>query len=218
MTFSLVARDGETGDVGAAVATGGPCVGGYVLHLRPGVGALATQGYSTSTLYGPRGLDLLAGGAGAGRTVDELIADDRGRDYRQLIVLDAAGTTAGWTGPANVAEMAHVCEDGLALAGNWLTSAGLLEAMRTAYLAAAGTFVERLLAALAASREGGGDQRGVWSAAVRVASLERAPLDLRVDYDADPVAKLFELYAHVRDPEFQAFLRRIPTPAAPERH
>ncbi|MEJ2479980.1 MAG: DUF1028 domain-containing protein [Acidihalobacter sp.] len=218
MTFSLIARDPATGDLGAAVATGGPCVGGYVLHLQPGVGAIATQGYRTNMLYGPGGLRLLEGGADARETVDEVIGRDRGRDYRQLIVLDRGGGTAGWTGAFNTDEKLHLCEPDLALAGNLLHSTELLYAMREAFLASRGPLVERLLKALTVSRELGGDSRGEWSAAARVVSMDRAPLDLRVDFDADPVARLFEVYEHVQAADFQTFLRGIPVPSAPDRY
>ncbi|MEJ2654831.1 MAG: DUF1028 domain-containing protein [Acidihalobacter sp.] len=218
MTFSLIARDPATGDLGAAVATGGPCVGGYVLHLQPGVGAIATQGYRTNTLYGTRGLRLLEEGAEAQQAVTELTGHDSGRAYRQLIVLDSRGGTAGWTGDSNTDDKLHVCENDLALAGNLLHSTALLPAMRETFLASHGLLIERLLKALAVSRELGGDSRGEWSAAARVVSMDRAPVDLRVDSDADPVARLFEIYEHVLAADFQTFLRGIPVPNAPERH
>lgn len=218
MTFSLVARDTQTGDLGAAVATGGPCVGGYVLHLQPGAGAIATQGARTNTLYGRVGLRLLESGAGAEQAVDELTAGDRGRGYRQLIVLDRHGGTAGWTGESNEDSKLHLCEPDLALAGNLLQSTRLLEAMRETFLTARGPLVERLLDALAVSRRMGGDRRGEWSAAVRTVSMDRAPLDLRVDYDADPVGRLFDVYDHALATDFQAFLGSIPVPNAPERY
>lgn len=218
MTFSLIARDPATGDLGAAVATGGPCVGGYVLHLQPGVGAIATQGYRTNMLYGTHGLRLLEEGADARDTVAEVTGRDRGRDYRQLIVLDSRGGTAGWTGTSNTDDKLHLCESDLALAGNLLRSTELLPAMREAFLASRGPLIERLLKALAVSRELGGDSRGEWSAAARVVSMDRAPLDLRVDSDADPVTRLFEVYEHVLAGDFQTFLHGIPVPNAPERY
>jgi uncharacterized Ntn-hydrolase superfamily protein len=218
MTFSLIARDPATGDLGAAVATGGPCVGGYVLHLQPGVGAIATQGYRTNMFYGTRGLRRLEEGVTAQEVVTEVTVGDAGRDYRQLIVLDSHGRSAGWTGVSNTDEKLHLCETGLALAGNLLHSTELLQAMRETFLASRGPLIERLLKTLAVSRELGGDSRGEWSAAARVVSMDRAPLDLRVDSDADPVARLFEVYEHVLSADFQTFLSGIPVPNAPERY
>lgn len=218
MTYSLLARDPATGAIGGAVATGAPAVGGFVLHLAPGSGAIATQGYSTNTLYGSHGLRLLAAGESPAAVVATLTGADVGRAYRQLIVLDAAGASSGWTGAANIDAKAHRCEPELAIAGNWIESIGLLEAVRAAFLGTRGPLVERLLQALAASREAGSDKRGLQSAAVRVVATDRPPLDLRVDYAADPVTRLFEVYRHTLDPDFQAFLRRLPTPAAPDRH
>ncbi|APZ41799.1 DUF1028 domain-containing protein [Acidihalobacter ferrooxydans] len=217
MTFSLIARDPQTGDFGAAVATGGPCAGGYVLHAMPGVGAIATQGLYTNTLYGPHGLRMLEAGAAADAVVAALTARDGGSAYRQLIVLDREGRSAGWTGAHNVGAMAHECATDLALAGNYLHSAALIPAMRDAFRTHTGSLVERLLAALAASRAVGGDSRGEWSAAVRVVSMDRAPLDLRVDYDAAPITRLHEIHTQVQQADFQRFLRSIPVPNAPDR-
>lgn len=218
MTYSLIVRDPETGALGGAVATGTPAVGGFVLHLAPGVGAIATQGYSTNTLYGSDGLRLLAGGASAAAVVERVTARDAGRDFRQLIVLDDSGASSGWTGPANVDAKAHRCETDLAVAGNWIESTELLDALGETYLASRGALAERLLRALAVSRRAGSDKRGLQSAALRVVALDRPPLDLRVDFDPDPLSRLAEVYRATRTAEFQAFLQRLPTPADPGRH
>mgnify|MGYP000906405787 CR=1 FL=1 len=94
MTFSIVARDNETGALGVATATGGPVVGSLVPHAAAGVGAIATQGY-TNPLYGYDGLDLLGEGGDARAVVESLITRDAGRDKRQIIVIDAQGGTGG---------------------------------------------------------------------------------------------------------------------------
>jgi uncharacterized Ntn-hydrolase superfamily protein len=219
MTFSLLARDPQTGEIGAAVATGTPVVGGFVLHPRPGAGALATQGYSTNTLYGPQGLTFLETGVPAGEVCRRLTEADEGREWRQLIVIDEAGRTAGWTGARNVGPMLHLDEPDLVVAGNWIASAEVVHETRRAYLDARDRpMMERLLAALAAGVDTGGDSRGTRSAAASVVSRHRAPLGLRVDLDDAPVARLRDIHRATQERDFLAFLERIPTLDDPMRY
>ncbi len=218
MTYSVIARDPETGALGGAVATGAPAVGGFVLHMAAGIGAIATQGYSTNTLYGSDGLQRLASGSSPAVVVEQLTARDVGRDFRQLIVMDNSGGCSGWTGAANIEAKAHHCQPDLAVAGNWIESTGLLDALCETYLSSRGPLVERLLQTLAVSRRAGSDKRDLQSAALRVVTMDRPPLDLRVDVDPDPVTRLLEVYQATQTPDFQAFLRRLPTPADPGRH
>lgn len=218
MTFSILARDAETGEIGAAVATGTPAVGGFVLHALPGVGALATQGYSTNTLYGPRGLRLLEDGLPASEVCRRLTFEDAGRDWRQLLVIDAQGRTGGWTGEKNVAPMQHHSAPDLAVAGNWLGAEKVVPAMRAAYLAhRAEPMMPRLFAALEAGEAAGSDSRGVQSAAALVIATDRPPISLRVDLDAQPIARLREIHAATGDPDFRAFLDRLPRLSDPAR-
>ena len=97
MTYCIVATDEINNAMGGAVATGGPCVGGYVLHASPGVGFIATQGFSTNTLYGSKGLKLLEKKIGAAEVCRKLIEEDVGREFRQLVVLDRSANTQAWT-------------------------------------------------------------------------------------------------------------------------
>lgn len=218
MTFSILARDAGTGEIGAAVATGTPVVGGFVLHALPGAGALATQGYSTNTLYGPRGLRLLEDGIPASEVCRRLTFEDEGRDWRQLIVIDAQGRTGGWTGEKNVTPMQHDCASDIAVAGNWLGSERVIPAMRAAYLAYCDEpMMLRLFAALEAGEAAGSDSRGAQSAAAAVIARDHPPLSLRVDLDTRPVARLREIYAATRDPDFQAFFGRLPRLSDPAR-
>lgn len=219
MTFSILTRDPATGDLGAATATGTPAVGGFVLHRLAGVGALATQGWATNTLYGATGIRMLEDGAEAGQVLQTLTEGDRGRDWRQLIVIDRDGQTAGWTGPSNEDAKLHICEPNLAVAGNWLGSEEVVRDMRSAYLDADGLpMIERLLAALRAADLAGGDSRGARSAAAMVVSRRSAPMDLRVDLHDDPITRIHEIYDIVEDAEFQKFVNRMPTVDEPMRH
>ncbi|WP_108125279.1 DUF1028 domain-containing protein [Saccharospirillum mangrovi] len=217
MTYSIVARDPNTGALGVATATGSVAVGGFVPHVRYPVGAIATQGAFTNWLYGDRGLALLANDQTAEQVRDRLIADDEGQAQRQLLICDAQGRTAAHTGTANLGEKKHHCTDNLALAGNILASEQVIDAMLDAYLSHADwPLHERLISALAAGEAEGGDQRGTHSATVRVHSPDKPPIDLRVDWaDAGCIDQLKALLNKTRAHAFQAFLDGVPTHAHP---
>jgi len=220
MTFTIIAQDPETQAVGVATATGSIAVGAQVPHCRFGVGAIATQGYSTNVLFARRGLPLLARGDSATDVVRALTAEDEGRDFRQLAVMDAAGGTAGWSGAANSDFKDHRAEKGLIVAGNILVGPQVLDAMLAAFHGAddAGDLAARLLAALAAGEAAGGDSRGTCSAALLVDGGTGAALNLRVDYDADPVAALRALHERSKDQVYRDFLQRLPNEQEPHRY
>jgi len=199
MTFSVVARDPATGDLGVAVQSKFLAVGPVVVHARAGVGAVATQAWANVS-YGPRGLDLLAAGADARQAVDVLTGADDGRDQRQLGIVDAAGAAAAFTGAACPDWAGHVAGEGFACQGNILVSGATVEAMAGAMRDAARPFPERLVAALAAGQAAGGDARGQQSAALLVVrpgggygGLSDRLLDLRVDDHATPIDELRRL-------------------------
>ena len=218
MTFTIIARDPETLAVGVATATGSIAVGAQVPHCRFGVGAVATQGYSTNVLFARRGLPLLARGETAQAVVGALTADDEGRDFRQLAVMDAGGGTAGWTGVANSDFKDHHAEKGLIVAGNILSGAQVLTTMLAAYHAStSGDLAGRLLEALAAGEAAGGDSRGTCSAALLVDSGNGAALNLRVDYDGKPIAALQALHERSKDQVYRDFLQRLPSEQDPHR-
>jgi uncharacterized Ntn-hydrolase superfamily protein len=177
MTFSLIARDEETGRIGVAIASKFFAVGARCAFVRSGVGAVVTQAFFNPH-YGPRGLALLAAGATAADAVRLMTTADDGRHLRQVHVMDAGGRFAGHTG-----------------------NAGVLEAMAAAYRAnAALPFARRLVAALQAGEAAGGDTRGRQSAALLVHDEEDySLLDLRVDDHPDPLTELARLEEVARD-------------------
>jgi uncharacterized Ntn-hydrolase superfamily protein len=211
MTFSIIARDAGSGAFGVATATGGPVVGSLVPHAGPGVGAIATQGY-TNPLYGFDGLTMLGEGRGADAVVRTLVEGDSGRDKRQLIVIDDEGRTAGWTGKALTPQSGMILEAGVAVAGNLLADTAALHAMLAAYRAAASEPLEgRLLAALLAGEAKGGDARGARSAAIRTYLDQPYPrYDMRIDWADDPIAALRELLAEVDGPDYGDFYDGLP--------
>lgn len=218
MTFTIIGRDPGSGAIGVATATGSIAVGAQVPHCRFGVGAVATQGYSTNVLFARRGLPRLAQGESAPQVLRALVAEDPGRDFRQLAVMDRSGGTAGWTGDGN-SEVKGVREgDNWIVAGNILTGTAVLDAMARVYAAeSAKPLAERLLEALAAGEAAGGDSRGTCSAALLVDSGQGAALNLRVDYDPHPITGLQALYERSKDPVYREFLERLPDEQDPGR-
>jgi uncharacterized Ntn-hydrolase superfamily protein len=226
MTFTIIGRDPENGAIGVATATGSIAVGAQVPHCRFGVGAVATQGWTTNVLFARRGLPLLAKGQSASHVMRTLVAEDEGRDFRQLAVMDRDGATAGWTGTANTDFKGHLEGDNVIVAGNILTGPEVLEAMAAAYRAATDKglapdltqdLAGRLLAALTAGQAAGGDNRGTRSAALLVDSGSGAALNLRIDYDEAPVAALAALHERSKDAVYRDFLKRLPDEQDPSR-
>lgn len=203
MTFSIVARSADGAAWGVAVASKFLAVGSVVPAAAAGVGAIATQAYANTT-FKTRGLALLRQGNDAQATLRTLLGDDPGRDDRQAGVVDAAGKTASFTGPACYPWAGGLTGDGLAIQGNILTGAEVVEAMHRAWLASARDLPlgQRLHVALVAGDQAGGDSRGRQSAALVVvreaggyAGFDDAAVDLRVDDHPDPVPELGRLLA-----------------------
>src|SRR5262245_40788856 len=199
MTYSIVARDPDTGALGVAVQTCMFAVGAIVPWARAGVGAVATQAF-TERAYGPRCLASMA----SGRSADEALTAARDEDpvaaMRQVGVIDAAGAAANFTGELCISFAGHQRGDGYAVQANMMASAHVWPAMAAAYEAASGPFPRRLLAALAAGEEAGGDARGAMSAAMKVVDGDRRDdptdgvvVDVRVDEHDRPLDELARL-------------------------
>jgi uncharacterized Ntn-hydrolase superfamily protein len=200
VTYSILARDPETGAFGMAVQSHFFGVGRLVGWLEPGLGGVATQAFVNVGL-GPQGLELLRSGSDAQATLDELVAGDEGAALRQVAVVDAAGRVAAWTGDGNVAAAGHRAGDQVVAQGNMLASDAVYESMIDAYTACDAPFPERLLAALRAAEDAGGDARGSQSAAIKVVSGDREDaawqtlVDIRVDDHLDPIGEITRLMA-----------------------
>jgi uncharacterized Ntn-hydrolase superfamily protein len=215
MTFSIAARDEDTAAFGVAVTTKFFGVGSLCPFVEAGVGAVATQAFVNPT-FGPRGLRLLAEGRSARETIDALIADDEGREHRQLHVVDRAGRAAAWTGGETVDWAGHSPRAGFSVAGNMLVGEPTIMKMAEAYEVHRGIeFAERLLRALEAGQAAGGDKRGRQSAAMKIATTEEYPyLDIRVDDHPDPVVELRRLFEECKR-EYLPFKQFLPTRARP---
>lgn len=194
MTFSILARDPETGAFGAAVASRFFAVGAICTHAEGETGALSTQALVNPT-FGPRGMDLLRAGAPATAVLQTLVPPDPGHAQRQFHVIDAHGDTAQHTGAACVDWAGHRHAPLVSVAGNMLAGPAVLDAMLHAYTTASGPLALRLLAALQAGEDAGGDKRGRQSAALRTHAIDATPdLDIRADDHPDPLAELRRLH------------------------
>lgn len=198
-TFSIAAFDPETDSLGVAVQSKFLAVGAVVPWARAGVGAVATQAMANFN-YGPRGLDLMAQGRTAEETVERLTSADEGRDHRQLGVVDASGRAATFTGPGCFDWAGGVTGDHYAAQGNILVGRETVDAMAGAYEGTEGDLAARLLAALDAGQDAGGDSRGRQSAALLVVREDGGyggdndhVIDLRVDDHPDPIKELIRI-------------------------
>jgi len=198
LTFSIVARCPMTLALGVAVSTAVPAVGSVVPHVKVNIGAIATQA-QTNIAYGIRGLQLLENGETPEKALKKLLATDEDREQRQVIIIDAKGRTAAFTGKETEDWKGHVISENCVAAGNILTGSNVIQAMLDSFEEEKGTLASRLLKALEAGQDAGGDRRGQLSAALLVANSRwigssRPLLDLRVDAHSNPVAELRRVY------------------------
>ena len=216
MTWSIIARDSRTGQIGIAVATRFFAAGALVPYIAAGVGAIATQAL-VNPYYGIDGLGLVRERRAASDIVKTLLATDDGRESRQLHVMDAQGAVAAHTGTDCVDWCGHLAGDGFSVAGNMLAGPRVLDDTAKAYLARTDLpFPRRLIAAMCAGELAGGDKRGRQSAAVVIHDREEWPaLDLRVDDHPDPLSELerLERVSRERWVHFRPFLPTRANPA-----
>jgi uncharacterized Ntn-hydrolase superfamily protein len=209
-TFSVAARCPRSGQLGVAISTALPAVGGYCSFIEPGVGAVATQSW-TNPYLAIDALAALAAGATAEAALAAVLAGDEDAALRQIGLADAAGATAVWTGGACTAWAGHIQGEGYTVQGNMLVGAETVESMARAMDATCeDALADRLVAALQAGQQAGGDKRGKQSAAVKLYGPEAYPLlDLRVDDHAAPVEELARLHKLAKV-QLQPFLDSLP--------
>ena len=199
-TYSLVAYDSLTGNMGVAVQSHWFSVGTAVIWGEAGVGVVATQSF-TNPAFGPDGLALLKKGRTAQEAVNELISADEGRDFRQLGIVDSKGNAASYTGAKCIDAAGYQLGGGYATQANMMENDRVWSAMAKAFEAARGQdLAERLVAALEAAQSAGGDIRGRQSAALLVVSAQNTGkpwvdriVDLRVEDHPTPVIELKRL-------------------------
>lgn len=199
MTYSIVARDPETGQLGVAVQSHWFSVGSVVTWAEPGVGAIATQSFAEPA-YGPRGLALLRLGVDPVTALAALTSADADQSRRQVAFVDVIGRVAVHTGDQCIEAAGHVTADGVSCQANMMRGAAVWPAMLEAYQSSKGGLADRLMAALDAAEAAGGDIRGRQSAAMLIVkgTGSRQPwqdrvVDLRVDDAPDPLGELRRL-------------------------
>jgi uncharacterized Ntn-hydrolase superfamily protein len=216
MTWSIIARDSVSGQIGIAVATKFFAVGARVPHIAAGIGAVATQAL-VNCYYGIDGVRMLREGKSPQEIVAALLAGDAGRESRQLHILDAQGRIAAHTGENCVDWCGHAQGDGFSVAGNMLAGPAVLHnTVKTYAIGRDLPFAQRLIAAMRAGEAAGGDKRGKQSAALLIHDTEEwSALDLRVDDHEEPLVELERLERVSRDRwvPFREFLPTRKNPA-----
>ena len=200
MTFSIVGFDPKTNELGIAVQSKFIGVGSVVPWAKAGVGAIATQSYANPA-YGPDGLKLLAEGKSAEEAIRILTENDEGIRERQVGIVDANGNSATFTGEDCIDYAGGIAGENFAAQGNLLVNEETVRAMADTFVNTEGTLADRLLKALDAGQEAGGDKRGKLSAALYIVKENGGYLgandryiDLRVDDHPDPIKELIRIY------------------------
>jgi len=198
-TYSIAAHDPNTGEIGVAVQTHQMGVGRLVPWAKPGVGVVATQSL-VNVSFGPTGLALMSAGVPPDEVIARLTADDPGASHRQVGVVNADGQAAAFTGADCIRYAGHYVGTGYSIHANMMTNETVVEAMRVTYDTHTGDLAARMLAALVAAQDEGGDIRGMQSAALLIVppASEGIPdfattYDLRVDEHPNPVQELMRL-------------------------
>ena len=198
-TYSIVARDATTGELGVAVQSHAFSVGSGVTWAEAGVGAVATQSF-IDVSYGPLGLQMMRAGRSAPDALKGLLAADEGRDVRQVAMIDASGRVAAHTGPKCIPSAGDHVGAGYSVQANLMDNDNIWPAMAKAFEASRGDLAERMLAALDAAQAAGGDIRGMQSAAILVVKgvssgrpWQDKIFDLRVEDNPQPLVELRRL-------------------------
>ncbi|MCW8984785.1 MAG: DUF1028 domain-containing protein [Thermoanaerobaculales bacterium] len=198
-TYSIVARDATTGEMGVAVQSHWFSVGSDVTWAEAGVGAIATQSF-INPAYGPRGLELMRSGLSAKEALDALVLVDEGRDVRQVAFVDARGRVAAHTGAGCIEAAGHHVGEGYSVQANMMLNDKVVPAMSKAFESTEGDLADRLMAALEAAQAVGGDIRGKQSAAMLIVKGESTGrpwtdrvLELRIEDHPSPITELKRL-------------------------
>lgn len=199
-TYSIVARDPETGEMGVGVQSHWFSVGTVVAWAEAGVGAIATQSF-VNVSFGPNGLQLLKEGKSASEVLDILISNDDGKDYRQLAIVDKNGNVAAYTGKNCIPEAGHIVGKDFSVQANLMLSNEVWSSMEKAFKNSKGKLADRIIAALEAAESVGGDIRGKQSAALLIVKSQSSGkiwedkvVDIRVDDNEEPLKELKRIY------------------------
>ncbi|SFB14935.1 Uncharacterized conserved protein, Ntn-hydrolase superfamily [Rhizobium sp. NFR07] len=212
MTFSISGRCEQTGTFGIAISSSSPAVAARCAHARPGVGVVATQNI-TDPLLGPKGLDLMQSGLSAEEALARLLDGYDTADYRQLVLLDAAGRVALHAGPQTLGIHAMAKGKDCAAAGNLLSNTEVPAKMVAAFETSEGALGDRLIAAMQAGVAAGGEAGPVHSAGLLMVREVSWPIaDLRIDWaEEDPIGELEKLWSLYK-PQLEDYVTRAIKP------
>lgn len=188
-TFSIVAISPNSGLMGVAVATGSTSVGDRVPHAKLGVGVVATQAY-TNVMYGLKGLELMAKGLSPKEALDKLLSEDRGRELRQVAMMDVKGRKAVFTGSKVPEWYGESIGKDYVVIGNSLAGKEVVSSMAQEFEGSSGDLAWRMMKALEAGSECGGDKRGERSAALIMVGPEKVEVEIKVDMHENPIEEL----------------------------
>lgn len=213
-TYSIIAKDVVTGEMGVAVQSHWFSVGSIVAWGEAGVGVVATQSFVNPS-FGPRGLELMKTGMSAEETLDILIASDEGREFRQLAILDINGNVKAFTGNKCIEGAGHIVGDNYSVQANLMLNDLVPQAMAEAFEKANGPLAERMIAAMEAAQNVGGDIRGQQSASILIVRgnatgnlWEDRIIDLRVEDHQQPIdeikrlLKVYRAYEHMNNGDY----------------
>ena len=212
MTFSLVARCPDTGMFGLAISSSSPAVAARCSFARAGVGAVASQNVTDPSL-GPLTLDLMEQGLSAADAVAEVVKRGKFIEYRQVLAVDANGTTAIHSGPNSLGIWTQAQTENAASGGNLLANDTVPQAIVDGYLAASGHIGDRLIAAMRAALAAGGEAGPVHSAGMKIVDKVSWPVaDLRCDWTEDcPIENIATAW-NIYKPQLDAYIQRALDP------
>jgi uncharacterized Ntn-hydrolase superfamily protein len=199
-TFSILAISSDGKLMGIAVASGATYVGDRVPHTKPGIGVIATQAY-TNVVYGVKGLELLARGFSPKEALNSLLAEDIKRDLRQVAIMDFQKRKAVFTGARVPDCWAEIMKEGCVAIGNFLVRSEVVNSIAESFENSRGDLALRLVEALKAGSEVGGDKRGERSAAVIVINANEVVVNLKVDLHQKPIDELLRQLMRNRIPK-----------------
>ena len=219
MTYSILARDPQTGAIGGVAATGSYCVGGWVLRGDVKIGMSASQGASASTILGDEMLMQMGLGESPETIIQAIKDKDQGLEHRQISMLSIEGQTAVYSGKSNENIIDDFHEENFVTSGNMLGSNRIISSIKDYYY---GTdtnlpLAHRLLESLKQGAQAGGDKRGLLSAAMLILHPDHAPLNLRIDHHENPITELSLLYQKVTSGDYYEWTQTVPTRNNPYR-
>ena len=210
MTFSILARNPKTGEIGGAAATGNLCVGGWVLRGDIKKGVTASQGFYPSTLWGENILKNLNKFSPITAT-NKVIKNDKNKHFRQVACLNLSGNGFSFTGKKNINYYNHVVLPNLVVSGNMLTNDKVIDKIVHNFKLKNEPLANTLLEALKIGKKFGSDKRGLMSAALLVFKKNNSPLNIRVDYDINPLLKLEKILKMTNKKKYKVWLKKLPT-------